>query len=429
MRGWSVQHRFLVLRGLRWFPTGLLMPVLVLLLLDRGLTAGQVGLCVGVQAVVVLLLELPTGGVADARGRRRVLLAATAVDALSIALLVVATTLPLVIGVFALQGIYRALESGPLDAWYVDTARARDPDADIQSAMARSGIVTGISIAAGSIVSSALVAFDVTGPVDPLVVPVVLSIVLRLADMIAISTLMTEPLAARSAPATSAIGFVHHGVVTIRHSRTLLALLAIEALWGAGLVAFEIFTPPRLESVLDEPTDAAALLGPATAAAWLFAGLSAAAAPWLAQRYGAQRVGAALRIAQGATVGGIALLAGPAGILTAFLATMAVHGAANPIHQTLLHRAISDSTQRATVLSANGLTGNLGAAAGAIGLGLIADATTLSTAILAGAALLAAGAPLYLRTVSTAAEVTASTDRALDSRAPDSQEVSSSRVR
>jgi MFS transporter, DHA1 family, tetracycline resistance protein len=401
---WSIRRRFLVLRALRWFPTGLLMPVLVLLLLDRGLSPGQVGLCLGVQAVVVLLLELPTGGTADSRGRSRVLLAASSVDAASIALLVVADTLPLIVGVFALQGIYRALESGPLDAWYVDAAQALDPDTDIDSAMAASGTVIGLSIAAGSIASSAVVAVDIVASINPLLVPVILSVVVRIADMVAISTLMTEPVAARSASTPTASQLIRNGLAMIRRSQTLVALLAIEALWGAGIIAFETFTPLRLESVLAEPTDAAALLGPAAAAAWLLAGLSAAAVPTLARRWGAQRAGAGLRLAQGATVAGIAVLAGPVGVLAAYLATMAVHGAANPIHQTLLHRAISDSTQRATVLSANSLTGNLGAAIGAIGLGVIADATTLSTAILTGAAVLATAAPLYLCITSTSGQ-------------------------
>lgn len=374
------------------------MPVLVLLLLDRGLTLGQVGLCLGVQAGVVMVLELPTGGLADSHGRRKVLLTASAFDVASIGLLVVADMLPLVVSVFALQGIYRALESGPLDAWYVDEASAVDPDTDIDAAMGASGTVIGISIAAGSVASSAVVATDLVPEINPLVVPLVLSIMMRVAHIAAISRLMTEPAAARRPATPSASQLIHNGLTMIRRSEALVALLAIEALWGAGLVAFETFTPPRLQVALDNPTDAAALLGPAAAAAWLLAGVSAAAVPMLSRRFGATRVGFSLRLAQGATVAGIAAFAGPAGILASYLATMAVHGAANPIHQGLLHRSISDSTQRATVLSANSLAGNLGAAVGAIGLGMIADASTLSIAIFTGAALLASAAPLYLRT-------------------------------
>lgn len=65
------------LPALRRFPTGLLIPALVLILLDRGFTLTQIGLIASVQGPVVLLLELLTGALADAVGRRPVLLIAT----------------------------------------------------------------------------------------------------------------------------------------------------------------------------------------------------------------------------------------------------------------------------------------------------------------------------------------------------------------
>lgn len=132
----GARRRFLLLRGVRWLPTGLLIPVLVLLLLDRGLTLGQIGLVTAAQGLVVMLLELPTGALADALGRRRVLLGAIGAEAAAVALLIVADSLPAFVVVFAVQGVYRALDSGPLDAWYVDTAQAAEPDADIERGLA-----------------------------------------------------------------------------------------------------------------------------------------------------------------------------------------------------------------------------------------------------------------------------------------------------
>lgn len=179
-------------------------------------------------------------------------------------------------------------------------------------------------------------------------------------------------------------------------SRVLLLLIAIELLWGAGTVAFELFTPLRLESVVGDPEDVAALLGPTNGVAWLASAGAAAAAPWLMRRVGAPIAGAAMRVAQGVTVTGLALFSGPAGVVLAYVATMAVHGAANPVHQSLLHRAVTEPRDRATVLSANSLAGHLGWVIGAIGLGVLADAASLTIGMLAGGALLAIAAPLYL---------------------------------
>jgi hypothetical protein len=84
------------------------------------------------QGLLVLLLELPTGGLADALGRKPVLVLATGVNLASLLLLSFADSLGLLLAGFALQGIYRALDSGPLESWYVDALLAADPDADLE---------------------------------------------------------------------------------------------------------------------------------------------------------------------------------------------------------------------------------------------------------------------------------------------------------
>jgi predicted MFS family arabinose efflux permease len=189
---------------------------------------------------------------------------------------------------------------------------------------------------------------------------------------------------------------VQEAVRLIRRSRVLLALVTVELLWGFGMTAFETFTPARLADVTRSTAAAASLYGPAQAGAWLLFAAGAFAAPALTRWLGGAYAAGALRIAQGLAVVGIALAAGPLGVIAAFLATMCVHGAANPVHSGLLHRAVEGPTHRATVVSANSLTAQTGGALGGIALGALADATTLTTAILVGAAVLAAAAPLYL---------------------------------
>ena len=396
----AARRRFLLLRGLRWLPTGLLIPVLVLLLLERGLTLGQIGLVTAAQGLVVMLLELPTGALADALGRRRVLLAAILAEAAAVSLLIVADSLPVLVVVFALQGLYRALDSGPLDAWYVDSAQAADPHADIERGLANGGVVLGLAISAGSLASSGLVALGPIAGVDALVLPLLASLMLELVHLAAVALLMTETRPVRTTAARRALSstpaVIGDAIALVRGSTVLIALVAVEFLWGFGMVAFETFTPARLSEVLGDADRAAALLGPASAAAWLLAAAGALVAPSLAIRLGAARAGAVLRIVQGLTVVGIALATGPIGLLAAYLATMAVHGAANPVHQGMLHRAVLGPSTRATVVSANSLTAQTGGALGGIALGVLADAASLTTATLAGAAVLAIAAPLYL---------------------------------
>jgi predicted MFS family arabinose efflux permease len=65
------------------------------------------------------------------------------------------------------------------------------------------------------------------------------------------------------------------------------------------------------------------------------------------------------------------------------------------VHYGMVHRAV-ESSHRATVVSANSLTSQVGGALGGIVLGALADATSISTAMLVAAVVLAAAAPLYL---------------------------------
>lgn len=396
----QVRRRFLFLRALRWFPTGLLIPVLVLILLDRGFTLTQLGLIASVQGLVVLLLELPTGALADAVGRRPVLLLANAFLLASVALLVVADSLVLLGISFALQGAYRALESGPLGAWYVDAAQAVDGDADIGRGFSQGGVVLGVAIAAGSLLSSGLVLLGPMGPFDALVLPVLAALVLQFVSIAAIYHLMLEdrrPAAAGwTSSARQAPAVVRDAARLIRGSHVLLALLAVELLWGFGMTAFETFTPVKLAAVTGSTERAAALLGPTTSAAWLVSAAGAALVPLLTRRLGTVHTAAALRVAQGLAVAVLAVVTGPLAVIAAFLVTMSIHGASNPAHLELLHRAVDGPAQRVTVASANGMVAQSGGAIGGISLGVLADSASLTTAILVGAVVLAAAAPLYL---------------------------------
>ena len=75
----TLRTRFWLLAGLRWLPTGFIIPVSALLPLERGLTVAEYGAVAATQGFVVLLFELPTGGFADALGRKPVFIASAAV--------------------------------------------------------------------------------------------------------------------------------------------------------------------------------------------------------------------------------------------------------------------------------------------------------------------------------------------------------------
>jgi predicted MFS family arabinose efflux permease len=395
-----VQRRFLLLHGLRWLPVGLMIPVLVLLPLERGLTLAQYGLAAAIQGIVVMILELPTGGLSDALGRRPVLLLAGAVDLASLTVLTFADSVVLFFVVYLLQGIYRALDSGPLEAWYVDHALAADEKADIETGLSRSGIVIGVAIAGGALLGGGLVALGPLGRFSALTVPILASLVLQVVSIIAVATLMTEERTGRGmgalvASVRSVPAAVGGAVGLLRRSRIVVALIAVEVFWGFGMVSFEGLMPVRLTEVVGDAEHASALMGPAGSAAWLASALGAALIPLLARRIGAPWTGAVLRVLQGVAVVGMAVLAGPAGVVAAYLLCYTVHGAANPVHSGLLHRQV-EGPYRASLISLNSMVSQPAGALGLVVLTAVASHASVTVAMLVGAAVLAAAAPLYL---------------------------------
>jgi MFS family permease len=396
----SLGRRYHVLLVLRFLPIGLGITVFVLLMQDRGLSLAQIGLATAAQGIVMLFLELPTGGLADALGRKPVLIASVVVWMAATLLLLAADTVLLLAIAFALMGVFRALDSGPLQAWFIDATVAIDPEADIERGLAHADVVICSSIGAGALAGGFIASGSELAGVDPLAQPLVLALVLQAVGLVALVWLVDESRpGAGWASARESFHAVPSvmagGVRIIRRSRLLTALVVGELLWGFGMIAFETFMPPRMVEVSGSVEEATRLLGPSITAAWALSAAGAAAAPWLVRRFGAPAAGCTLRVLHGLTVLGMAAAVGPLGLIVAYLATYGVHGATAPVHYGMVHRAV-DSSHRATVVSANSLTSQLGGAISGILLGMLADATSLSTAMVVAAAVLASAGPLYL---------------------------------
>jgi MFS family permease len=392
-------HRhFVVLSFLRWFGTGAMIPTTVVLLQDRGLSLAEIGVAAAVQSVVVLLLELPTGGLADSLGARRVLLAACAFDLLALGLFLFADTFTVVAVAWGVMGIFRALDSGPLEAWYVDRALARDPGADIERGIAHGGAAVSFGIASGALVAALLVTVGPLGGVDALVLPVVFALALRVVDAGALARLVTDdPLRRRGTREAVADipSVVKAGVGFVRGSRALRALVLIELTWSAGMVGVESLSGPRLFEALGNPEQGVAILAVTAAVGWGICAVGAASTLRLVEWTGSPaRAGALTRLVQGAAVAVMAIVAGPVGVVTGYLGFYLVHGAANAVHYGMVHRLV-DNGQRTTVLSLSSLVARIGAAAADAGLGVLAATAGITPAFAVAAVLLVIGAPLY----------------------------------
>jgi MFS family permease len=394
-------RRFLALTALRWLPTGMLVPVLVLLPLERGLTLPQVGLAVAVQGLVVLALELPTGGLADSLGRRPVLLAAAVVGVLSLVLMATAGSVVAFMVAYAVQGVYRALDSGPLEAWFVDAVLLDRPGSRLERGLSAGSTVLGLTVAGGALLSGGLVALDpLPGLVPAVAAPVVVAAGLSVVNLVAVVLLLPrEPHRGGRRRLSASVREVPRVVVgglrLLRGSRVLAALVLVEVSWGFGMVAFESLTPVRLAELVGGTAQAGALMGPAASAAWVASAVGAGVVSAIGPRLDVALTAGLLRLVQAATVVVMGLAAGAPGLLAGFLACYVVHGASNPLHMTLLHGQV-DGAHRSTVVSLNSMVAQPSAAIGGIALTALAGATSTAAAMLVGAVVLALAAPLYL---------------------------------
>ena len=303
----------------------------------------------------------------------------------------------------ALQGVFRALDSGPLEAWYVDTVHVTEPGADVDQTLAAEGTVMGASMAVGAVVSGGLVALGTRCPGRALLLPMVCWAGLNLLYLVGLLVLMKEPrthvdstgLRRAADSAREAPGVIRDGLSLLRHNRVLLSLVMVELFWTAALVVFETFQPVRLAELVGGEEQAGALMGPVAAVGWGVFALGSALAGISSRRIGVAWTAILARVLNGLGAVTMGLVAGPAALIAAYLFTYGLHGTGGPMHSALLHRE-AQARNRATVLSMNSMVFFIAFAVVASPLGLLAQATSTQVAMVIAGAFSVLGALLYL---------------------------------
>jgi MFS family permease len=399
----SATRRLVGLTALRWLPVGLTVPITVLLAQARGLSLAETGLLFTVHGLVVVALELPTGGLADALGRRPVVVAGAALHLVSCLLFATATTFTgFLVGVLAL-GVGRSLDSGPLEAWYVDTVHRLDPGADVAPGLARHSAADGAGLAVGAVAGGVLP--GLLGA-DALAVPFLVAAAVELVHMTAVVRLLTEDrpprdgrLRAALAEGLRAVPATMGGALRLSVTDGPMRLvLLLTAAGGVGLVACELLGPLRFAELAGGADGGAAVYGTVLAVSFAAAALGSMAAPGLRLRLrGSIRVTCLLLSLLGAAA--TAVQAGPdvlAAAAVGFAVYYVTHGSTWPLLSALLHTRVT-AAQRATAVSAMSLAMALGGIVGNLALPGLVAVFSRDVAFLAVAAVLAVAALACLR--------------------------------
>jgi hypothetical protein len=402
----SATRRLVGLTALRWLPVGLTTPITVLLAQARGLSLAEIGLLFTVHGVVVMALELPTGGLADVLGRRPVVVAGAVLHLVSCVVLATATNFPGFLAAIVLLGVGRALDSGPVEAWYVDTVHRIDPAADVAPGLARHSAADGGSLAVGAIVGGLLPGLLGGAGAEALALPYLGAAVLDVLFIAAVVRLLTEdgPLRVGGIGAALAAGArTMPGTVTgaVRLSVTdgpMRLVLLLTAVGGAGLVACELLGPVRFADLAGGRDGGAAVYGTVLAVSFAGAAVGAMLTPTVRRLLGGStRMTCALLLACGAAA--MAVLAGPDVLVVAgagFAVYYLAHGSTWPLLSAVLHTRV-DAPHRATAVSAMSLAMALGGILGNLALPPLAAALGTEAGFLAVAVVVLVGAAGCLR--------------------------------
>ena len=399
----QAERRYIALSGLQWLPIGLVVPVLVLLLRARGLELPVIGGLFAVYTLVVILLELPTGSLADVLGRRRTLAVSRVLSVTALVGMAIATDVVQFGVVMALSGVARALQSGPLEAWYVDAVRAVDPEADVRRGISRAWAVEAAALAIGATTGGLIPTFVTGLPADgvlvPLSMPYLAAAVLQGAGLLAVLLLMVDPPNEVRAP----VGRIFRDVPTavaagIRLAtgdRTVRLVLGAGAAFGFAIAALETVAPVQFAALLGGEERASGAYGVLVTLAFFGTSLGSAAAPRAAALVGSgPRTAALVTFLMALALGGMATGATFLLVASLYVTFYLFAGLAGPLNNETLHQRV-ESNQRATLLSVVSLTQMLGGlasnlvvpaiAAVSFGLGWAASAAV----VLAGGILLA----------------------------------------
>ncbi len=394
---------FLTLTATRWLPVGFVIGVFTLFALERGLTVQQTLTYAAAQGIMVMLLELPTSGFADAFGRKSVLVAAALINVIAGVLYITATSFWQFTVAAAFMGIYRALDSGPLEAWFVDTVHLTEPGADVDQALATQGTIVGVAIAGGSLASGGLIAWHPFADRSAIAFPIVVSIAFAVIHLVLTMALVHEPrLPLKSTRVQQALDsakdtptVIRDGVSLIRHNHVLAGVVGVELFWVIGMTVFESMLPIRLAEMLGSTTHAGAVLGPVAAGGWAVFALGSTIAGRMMKRWGVVRAAIAARVFNGLGAAVMGLMLGPVGLIGAYFVTYLLHGVGGAPHATLLHREAT-ARNRATVLSMNSMVMFAGGAIASPTIGWLAQTTSVQTAMVAAGLVSVLGAFLYL---------------------------------
>ena len=391
-----VERTYLALTLLTTLAASFIWGINTLFLLNAGLSNTEAFAANAFFTLGQVLFEVPTGVVADTRGRRFSFM-------LGAGTLLVSTLLYLVMWQIraplwgwavssALLGLGFTFFSGATEAWLVDALGATEFTGNLESVFGRAQTVGGAAMLAGS-VGGGLIAQWTNLGVPYVLRSVMLGVTLAIAFRF-MHDLGFSPKHGRTV--STELRSVLSGAVDggLRNPPVRWLMLAAPFTGGVGIYAFYALQPYLLELYGDSTAYGVTGLAAAiVAAAQILGGLSVAYVRRLFKRR--------TSVLLGGTVASVLLLA-LIGLTTSFIVALVlltmwalIFAVVLPVRQSFVNGLIP-SEQRATVLSFDNLMSSAGGVVAQPALGRAADVFGYATSYVIGAGVMALAVPFVL---------------------------------
>ena len=391
-----VQRTYLRLTLLTTLAASFIWGINTLFLLDAGLTNTEAFTANAFFTAGSVLFEVPTGVVADTRGRRLSFLLGAGTLLVSTLLYLLMWEIRAPLWGWAISSVLLGLGftffSGATEAWLVDALKAAEFDGNLESVFGRAQTVGGAAMLAGS------VAGGLIAQVTNLGVPYILrAALLGVTLLVAFRFMHDEGFAPkRGAGAIAEVRSVLRGSIDggWRNPPVRWMMLAAPFTMGSGIYAFYALQPHLLNLYGDQTAYwIAGLAAAIVAGAQILGGVLVSRV----RRLFSRRTDA-LAFGTASTVVLLLLIGWTNNFWVAIVAVVGwalIFSASGPLRQAYVNGCIP-SDQRATVLSFDALMGSAGGVVAQPALGRVADLSGYGTSYLFVGAIQAVAIPFVL---------------------------------
>ncbi len=391
----AIQRTYLVLTLLTTMAASLIWGINTLFLLDAGLSNTQAFTANAFFTAGMVLFEVPTGIVADTRGRRASFLLGAFTLLVSTLLYLLMWQLEASLWGWALASVVLGLGftffSGAMEAWLVDALTAADFTGDLESVFARGQAVAGIAMLTGS-VAGGLIAQATNLGVPYLVRAGLLGVTVVVAWRM-MHDLGFSP--ERRGGPVQEVRRIFRATIDVGWCQRPIRLMMLAAPFtmGVGIYAFYAMQPHLLELYGDETAfGVAGLAAAAIAGAQIIGGLLVPRVRHFFKRRTDVVMWSGV-IGAGALVG-IGLTSSFVVALVLLIIWAVGSAFALPMRQAYVNGLIP-AQQRATVLSFDALMGSAGGVVAQPALGRVADVYGYGASYVVSGGVIALATPFF----------------------------------